>query len=275
MRLVLPRHEPHGLRRVKQAFHTYCHFPALFYSARMKLQLQPADTAASHPLFDANPGLWAGIAGVVRKKPFYNGERVMSHGDGASCLWLVYRGWVKLTRQTPDGKETVIGLCTEGDIFGEAALFANANYPYTADIVGSDAELASIPATTMSRLVAQNTSLSASVMALLNERTAQTQLKLEHMSTMTAAQRLGCFLLRLCHAQVDGAKMLRIPVEKHILAAYLGMKPETLSRSQQQLKPLGIEISGHDIAIGNIGKLRNFVCNSCSESGNCDVEASS
>lgn len=207
-------------------------------------------------------------------KNYHHGDHVISHGDTASHLWLVHEGWVKLSRQTPDGKETIIGLCAQGDLFGEAALFPNANYPYTAEIVGEQAEVVSIPATLLRNVIAKNPALSSNVISLLNERVSQARLKLEHMNTMSAAQRLGCFLLRLCHAQVDGIKALRIPVEKHVLAAYLGMKPETFSRSQQQLKPIGVSVSGHSIVIEDIGRLREFVCNSCSESGACDVEAS-
>lgn len=238
----------------------------------IKSQAQINNTLISHPLFDASPDLWADIASSLRKKIYGNNDRIISHGDAASGLWLVLSGWVKLTRQTPDGKESIIGLCTQGDVFGEAALFPHANYPYTAEVVGNAAELAAIPAAAIRELVAKEPSLSARIMALLNERTSQAQLKLEHMTTMSAAQRLGCFLLRLCHTQVGGAKTLQIPIEKHILAAYLGMKPETLSRSQQQLKPLGISVSGHAMTINHIEKLREFVCNSCSESGSCDVE---
>jgi CRP-like cAMP-binding protein len=238
----------------------------------IKLQPQTHNNPITHPLLDASPELWADVTSTLRKKTYGNDDRIVSHGDAAGSLWLVLSGWVKLTRQTPDGKESIIGLCTEGDVFGEAALFPHANYPYTAEVVGSNVELAAIPAPTIRSLVAKEPSLSARVMSLLNERTAQAQLKLEHMTTMSAAQRLGCFLLRLCHTQANGAKTLMIPVEKHILAAYLGMKPETLSRSQQQLKPLGILVAGHDITIGNIEKLREFVCNSCSESGSCDAE---
>lgn len=240
-----------------------------------KLQPKTSNPTISHSLFEASPELWREVAGTLRKKIYENDDRIVSHGDAAGRLWLVLSGWIKLTRQTPDGKESIIGLCTEGDVFGEAALFPNANYPYTAEVVGNSVEVAAIPAATIRALVAKEPSLSTRVMALLNERTSQAQLKLEHMTTMSAAQRLGCFLLRLCHTQMGGAKILQIPVEKHILATYLGMKPETLSRSQQQLKPLGISVSGHAITINHIEKLREFVCNSCSESGNCDVEAAS
>lgn len=225
-----------------------------------------------HPLFASQPQIWQHVLPSIKMVRFDKDDVILHHGDVADSLLLVLAGWIKLTRQTPDGKESIIGLCTANDVFGEAALFPHANYPYHAQSLASNTELAKIPATIVRTLIAENLSLSNAILALLNERTSQAQLKLEHMTTMSAAQRLGCFLLRLCHTQANGSKILTIPVEKHILATYLGMKPETLSRSQQQLRTIGISVAGHDITINNIEKLREFVCNSCSESGSCDVE---
>lgn len=233
------------------------------------------ESDASHPLFEANPALWKGAASALRKKSFKRDERVIFHGEDAINLWLVYKGWVKLARQTPDGKETIVGLCTEGDLFGEAALFASANYPYTAEIVGGEAELASIPAAIVRSIVASDAKITSNIMAMMNERMSQAQLMLEHMSTMSASQRLSCFLLRLCHLQEEGAKTLHIPIEKNVLAAYLGMKPETLSRSQLQLKPLGVSVNGAEVHIEKIDRLREFACGSCSESGSCNIEDAS
>lgn len=239
----------------------------------MNFKRQPVPALVVHSLFHTHPEAWQALLPSLHQKVCVKDEVVLHHGDAAVGLWLVYHGWVKLTRQTPDGKESIIGLCTEGDMFGEAALFPNANYPYNAQVIGADAELALIPAQAIRQTVAGDAALSASVMSMLNLRVSQAHLKLEHMSTLSAAQRLGCFLLRLCHTQADGSKVLQIPVEKHVLASYLGMKPETFSRSQQQLKQIGISVMGHSITIENVAKLRDFVCNSCSESGNCDAEA--
>lgn len=226
------------------------------------------------PEFAAHSDAWQALEPLIHQRAFHKEDVILHHGDAATALWVVYRGWVKLTRQTPDGKETIVGLCTEGDVFGEAALFPHANYPYHAEVVGADALLASIPAEALRGLIARDKALARGVMTMLNTRLAQAQLKLEHVSTLSAAQRLGCFLLRLCHTETAGGKTLQIPVEKHILAAYLGMKPETLSRSQQQLKPVGVEVSGQSVTVNDVAQLREFVCNSCSESGACDVEAS-
>lgn len=231
------------------------------------------DRVRRHPLFAQNPALWEVLAPHIHAHSYTKDTAILHHGDAAQALWLVLSGWVKLVRQTPDGKETIVGLCTEGDVFGEASLFKHAAYPYHALAIGDTAELASIPSSRLRELVGQYSELAADVMLMLNQHMAQAQLKLEHMNTLSAAQRLGCFLLRLCHAQADGQTQLQIPVEKHVLAAFLGMKPETLSRSQQQLKPVGVEVRGHTIRLADIGRLRDFVCNSCSESGSCKVEA--
>lgn len=222
-------------------------------------------------LFAQHPHAWEVLQPLARRRQLSRDEMLLHHGDAATQLWLVESGWVKLTRHTPDGKETIVGLCTAGDVLGEAALFPYASYPYDAETISDDAVLLGFPAETLRTLLQKDAALSASVMELLNQRVSQTQLKLEHMSTLTAAQRLGCFLLRLCHAH-EGAANLKIPVEKHVLAAYLGMKPETLSRSQQQLKAVGVEVNGHGVKVNQIANLREFVCGSCSESGSCDVE---
>ena len=235
-------------------------------------QKKPTPAPKASIALRALPEVWQRLACEMRQHDFQKGDPVIHHGDHASAMWLVRKGWVKLTRQTPDGKETVIGLCTEGDVFGEAALFPKASYPYHAEAIDDETILSSIPTESLRRAVADDTEFSKTVMSTLGERIIETQLKLEHMSTMSTAQRLGCFLLYLCKDHTNSQATLRIPVEKHILAAYLGMKPETLSRSQQQLKCFGVQVQGAQVTLGNIDRLRDFVCNSCSESGSCKTE---
>lgn len=227
-----------------------------------------------HPLLTSHPKVWQEIRSAGRICHFHKHDVVLRHGDGAHSLWLVIQGWVKITRQTPDGKESVTGLCTYGDVLGEAALFAHANYPYDAYAMDDSAYLLAVPADVIRALIASHKDFSASIMELLNERMSQTQIKLEQMSTMTAAQRLGCFLLRQCKGQMHGETTIHIPLEKHILATYLGMKPETFSRSLQQLRPASVQAAGADMHVKNIDQLREFVCNSCSISGSgmCEIE---
>ena len=224
-----------------------------------------------HPLFADIGAAFAPMMPQITTKHARKADILARHGENASTLFLVLSGWVSLVRQTPDGKEAIVGLCAQGDVFGEAALFANASYPYTAQVVSDSVQLASIPAPLLRDVVQKRPDLSAHVMQILGDRIAKAQLKIEQMTTLSAAQRLGCFLLRLCHTH-DGAHQIHMPVEKHLIASYLGMKPETLSRSFQQLGELGITVHGAEVSLKNVGALREFVCGSCGESGMCDTE---
>lgn len=239
----------------------------------MEIVRRNIGSGTKEPEFFADkPGLWAALEQHIHQKSYKKDDALMHHGSEASQLWLVLNGWIKLTRQTPDGKETIVGLCHQGDFFGEAALFVNANYPCNAEVISESAELGTISASVMRDLMKKDPALSSTVMQMFGERASQAQLKLEHMSTMSTAQRLGCFLLRICGHRASNQASIQIPVEKYLVASFLGMKPETLSRSQAQLKPVGVEVHGTQVIISDIEKLREFVCNSCSESGACDSE---
>ncbi len=228
---------------------------------------------SEHPIFRGHTNIWAAMMPDVKTKHVPKGEALFCHGDSAGSFFIISRGWLSLTRQTPDGKETVTGLCTEGDILGEAALFPHASYPCNAVVIDHDTTVAVIPSRVIGEAIRNNKEFAQNIMSLLNERLSKTQLKLEHLNTLSAAQRMGCFLLNLCgNTPEERNKAVRMPVEKNIIAAYLGMKPETFSRSLQQLEAIGVKKTGNRMLIGNVGRLRQFVCNSCSESGTCDTK---
>ena len=223
------------------------------------------------PLLAEFNALWEPYHMELRKRTFHKNDLLFLRGDPARKFWLMLSGWVKLARETPDGKESIVGLCTTEHPLGEAALFPYANYAYSAQAVSDKAELLEVPCEVIQHLMRGHDAFSTRIMAMLNTRTTEAQLQLEHMSTMSASQRLGCFLLRLCRSQHTGPKILEIPIEKHILATYLGMKPETFSRSLQQLKSIGVEAHGARITIAEIEKLRYFVCDSCSATDDCKI----
>lgn len=224
------------------------------------------------PLFSGFEPVWEPLLPQLSVKRFAKDETIAHHGAMAGAVWLVLAGWVSLVRNTPDGRESIVGLCGAGELFGEAALFEHATYPYNALVVQADTELAIIPADVIRRAVAADPQLAHHIMQELNARVAHAQLKLEQMSTLSAPQRIGCFLLRFCPLHKGDACTVAIPIEKHLVASYLGMKPETLSRGFQQLTAIGVRVRGAEIEVGSIVKLREYVCGSCGESGLCATE---
>ena len=57
---------------------------------------------------------------------------MMLQGDPGIAMYIIRRGKVQLSRCEQHGKETVLGVLTEGDCFGERALLRTKPYSETA-----------------------------------------------------------------------------------------------------------------------------------------------
>jgi CRP-like cAMP-binding protein len=206
---------------------------------------------------------------------FSKGYVLFVHGDAATQLWSVEKGWVKLFRTTPDGKESTLGLCTKDDIFGEAALLPDTIYLYSAEVVSADAVLTNVSQTTIQQEIVQKPALAQTFMPIMHALLAKQQQFMDQLQSLTAQGRLGCFLLRLCD-KIDFPQIkniqLTLPLDKHVLASALAMKPETFSRALLHLRAFGVHTYGETLVLESVEKLRQYVCSTCTASGLCDVE---
>lgn len=201
------------------------------------------------------------------------GEVLFTQGESAGFLYIVLSGWVKLFRETNKGHESIAGLCTHGDLFGEAVLYDGSHYPFNAQVV-EDAIVIRIPAAIIRKRIQEDGDFSARMIHSISKRLNALEMKLEHMALMTAPQSIGCYILKLCHSKKEKHKVsVLLPYDKTLVATFLGIKLETFSRALAQLREVGISVDGHMITVADVGKLQKYVCLSCSqEPGSCNPD---
>lgn len=178
------------------------------------------------------------------------------HGDPADQFFVLFDGWVKLFRETEDGKESVIAVVTKGESFAEAAIFDQTTFPVTAATV-SQSRLMIIPASSFLGRIREDGGLALNILAAMSRRNRQLVRRLEQMTVRSSLERLAVFLLDLCGPQ-NGACEIHLPHDKSLVAARLGMQPETLSRSLAKLRNIGIETSADGMMIPDVVALRDI-----------------
>ena len=197
------------------------------------------------------------------------GHQLFAAGDKAEKFYVIKQGWIKLYRSTFEGEEAVLAIFTRGDVFGEAAVFEDATYPFSVEIA-ENARLIEIPAPVLREIAKENADVMKRIMASMSREMSKLQLENEHLSIMTAPQRVGCLLLQLSTGMVGNGGTFTFPYDKSLAAARLGMKPETFSRALSQLKPFGVTINGSEIKINSFQCLMQYVCGHCSlHAGEC------
>ncbi len=199
----------------------------------------------------------------IEVKEYPKGHMLFFMGDPANRFFVIMSGWVKLFRSTSEGVESVLAVFSRGDVFGEASIFDGANYPFSVEIAETTKVL-EIPATLLRERAKQNPDIMGRMMASMSREMTKLQMENEHLSIMTAAQRVGCLLLQLSSNMIGKGGTFTFPYDKSLAASRLGIKPETFSRALAQLKPHGVQVKGSDISIGNFETLVTHVCTNCS-----------
>jgi len=183
-------------------------------------------------------------------------------GEPADHIFLLLDGWVKVFRDSAEGEQTVISVLKPGETVAEAAIFLGRDYPASAEVVG-DARLLEIPADVLLGLLREDGELGIRMLGTLSQRLRGLILHIEQIQARSTSQRLGDFLLGLCDTCEGGDSRVTIdlPYDKSLVAARLGMKPESLSRALVKLRNVGVSTQGHQVLLEDIPQLRNFCDN--------------
>lgn len=187
----------------------------------------------------ASPASQSRLTRAGRRVQFRRGETIFLHQSPADTGYVVLDGWVKLYRIAPSGAEALIGIQSREDCFGLADALRGRARSYGAD-AASDCTLITLPASAL-RAVAQHEPKFG--LALLEHSfSAADQLRdqLEQIKAQTSVQRVAAFLSARARPVRGGEFLVTLPFEKHLVAAYLGIKPESLSRVLARLRAHGV-----------------------------------
>jgi CRP-like cAMP-binding protein len=189
-------------------------------------------------------------------KTYDRGETVFLQGEAATVIHLVIQGWVKLYRIAPNGSEAVVSIFTRGGSFGEAVALRRLPYPVSAEAV-TECCVMQISTAALTALIRNDPEVGIAVLAATFQHLKSLVAQLEQMKAQTGAQRVAEFLLELCDSR-DGRCVVNLPYDKVLIAARLGMKPESLSRAFSKLRTAGVRVDRNHAAIDDVDRLRRY-----------------
>ena len=197
------------------------------------------------------------------------GQILFIHEEDAKRFFVIMSGWVKLFRETLDGSQAIVDILPENHMFGDTSIFENNHYPYSAEAI-EPTMLISLPLSLLKSEIDSNPKIISAMLSGMAKARRQQDQDIEHLVIQNAPQRIGCFLLRLTNQEQEGSVKIQLPYDKSLVAARLGMQPETFSRALTKLKDAtGMEIQGSTIALHDIQKLIKFSCAACSSEFPC------
>lgn len=178
------------------------------------------------------------LAAITIEKSFLKGEGIFSDGDNCHGFYGIISGQVTVFKLSPDGREQILHLLNDGDVFGEVPVFEGESYPAYAK-ANQDAKTLFFPKDPFLDLLRKDPAIVFKIAAELSRRLRMFTNMIEALSLHEVPSRLASYLLDL-NKQQDNSDNIILEIPKHQLASLLGTIPETLSRILTKMSKKGM-----------------------------------
>ena len=205
----------------------------------------------SHPLFrDLPPGVIEHLGSYMKTRRVARGTPIFAKGDPGSGLMGVLTGAVKVSVASADGKDIVLNVFREGDIFGEIALLDGR--PRTADATAmSDCELIVIERRDFVPFLSSNPDVMLKFIEILCSRLRHTSEQVQDITFLNLPTRLAKTLLQLTGAGEEGSAAKRkAAITQREISQMIGMSRESTNKQLRAWEKRGwIKLERGGVAI--------------------------
>lgn len=177
------------------------------------------------------------IQAHIQVKEFEPGQYLYQAGDDSDTLYLLQKGLVQIYRISASGKEQYIRQLESGDFIGESGLFSQQHFNRYVK-AEEPTTVCSIQRDVFKELLLMNPEIALALLEEFSNRLNASEQQTTWITSESTSDRLSAYLLEAYKQQQSLS--IEIPSTKKQLASFLGMSPESFSRSLTKLTKEGI-----------------------------------
>jgi len=192
--------------------------------------------------------------GAMILKQFKKGQNIFTEGNYPAGIYYIKSGKVKKYKSLNNGKEQIIYVCCEGELFGHAPYLSEERYPDSAAALTA-ASIGFISKEKLTRLLDQHEELSQMLIKNLSHEFGVLVNFIANFTQKTVRERVALALLILDEkfkSESGENNEVRIVLTREDLANIVGVAIETLVRMLHDFKEEKlIETQGRQITVKN------------------------
>lgn len=197
------------------------------------------------------------IQRLLKHQTYEKGEIIFYPG-GKKQLTIISKGQMKVYQLLPSGKEQLLRIAEVGDYEGEMYLFDEENENLYGEALQSTM-VCTLYMADFQALLSKYPQIEHKLLCLNAKKSIQTEQQIQFLTMDKVEERLATYLLNL-NKQLPDSSTLRIPIPLKELAAYLGTRPETLSRKLKFFeKKRWISRTGRTITLLSLSSLETLL----------------
>ena len=217
--------------------------------------MRPEDLAEIRQLPLFRNMLQANFAALMQAayaQRFPAGLTLIHQGERADFLHVVVEGSVELFADW-QGRTTTMAVIQPVGTFILAACIRDLPYLMSARTL-EPSRLLLVPASDLRSNFRNDAEFAVSIVGEWAGAFRSMARHAKNLKLRTSRERIACYLLKQSQL-AGGADRFVLQVEKRLVASYLGMTPENLSRTLKALEAEGVSVKGQTVTITNRARL--------------------
>ena len=184
----------------------------------------------NHPLFQDLPGsVIEHLGSYMKTRKVPRGATIFAKGDPGTGLMGVLAGSVKVSVASAEGKDIVLNIFREGEVFGEIALLDGR--PRTADATAmSDCELIVIERRDFVPFLSNHPDVTIKFIEILCSRLRRTSEQVQDVTFLNLPTRLAKALLQLTSSDQGGAPGRKVAITQREISQMIGRSRESTNK---------------------------------------------
>ena len=181
---------------------------------------------------DLDEGTIANVEKRISVRDYPKGSMIILEEEFGDIVFLVMSGTVKITRVNDEGKEVILAMLGEYEIFGEMAIIDGEARSANA-LAQEDCKLVAISSEDFISILKDNFSVSLALMGEMAKRLRKSDQHIEALSLSDAEHRIGVSILNLAE-EIGVIRRGKVTIEnlpfQQDIANMSGTSRETVSR---------------------------------------------
>lgn len=182
------------------------------------------------------------IIPLIHRSKYEKGQRLVSEGDFVDSLIIINHGSVKAFKTTPDGREQILYVFSEGDFFGETNLLGNQRSNYHVEAL-ENVFTCALNRAQFETLIRTHPEIALKIIEELGRRINAMEASMQSMGVRSINARIAALLCEYKEKfseNTESGIILHLPLSREGMANSLGIARETLSRKLGQFESKGV-----------------------------------
>ncbi|QUG42888.1 Crp/Fnr family transcriptional regulator [Psychrobacillus sp. INOP01] len=179
------------------------------------------------------------ILDLAKNRFYRQGTHIFMQDDPLTNVYFIHQGQIKIYRTDMQGKEQIINVLGEGEMFPHMGFFRKGTYPAHAE-VSEDAVLIYIPIHLFEQFLKTNPEICVKIFRILGDKIVDLQNRLEEKILHNTYEQIILLLIRLVKSHGkkhdDDHYIFTTQFTNRDLANMIGSSRETVSRTLTSLK---------------------------------------